>query len=160
MNWRIAAIALGVAISCALGGYWKGHHDADQADTVKRLTEQTQSLAGTLEAYKATNAKLTEIANNANARSENNLAAAAGLRADAVGLRKKLTDLVSLYGSRPASGGASTDSIVSVLAGLLDDSITRSGDLSVEAERYRVAGEQCEASYDAVKRSQALTGKR
>lgn len=156
MTWRVAAIALAVAAGCFLGGYWKGHHDADQAETVKRLTDSNASLSRTLDAYKSTNEKLTEIANDATAKSEANRAAAAGLNADLVSLRGKLTATVKLYSATTPAGSASASQIVSMLAGLLDDAITRSSELSVEAERYRVAGEQCEKSYDAVKAAQTL----
>lgn len=156
MNWRLVAIALALAGASALGGYLKGHHDADQADTVKRLTEQNESLNRTLTSYRDTNQKLTEIANNANHQAETNRAAADALRSKSDGLRKQLADLARLYSPGSATGGAAAEALVGMLAGLLDESIAAGDDLAVEAERYRNAGETCERSYDAVKRSQSL----
>lgn len=156
MNWRLVAIALALAGASALGGYLKGHHDADQADTVKRLTEQNESLNRTLTSYRDTNQKLTEIANNANHQAEANRAAADAMRSKSDGLRKQLADLVRLYSPGSSTGGAPAEALVGMLAGLFDEAVAAGDDLAVEAERYRVAGETCERSYDAVKRSQSL----
>lgn len=159
MSLKENAIAIAVVAAVFLSGYWKGHHDADQSSTVKELTQQNKSLSGTLEAYRATNSKLTEIATNARQKSDANRVAADSLRADADSMRKRLASIVSAHTGATA-GSASTNSIISVLAGLLDDATRRAAELSEEAERYRVAGEQCELSYDAVRSAQTLSGKR
>lgn len=160
MNWRIAAIALACAGAFFLGGYWKGHHDADQSATVKRLTDERDSMSRTIDSYRNTNEKLNEIANNAKEKEERARTLASALRHDADSLRGQLQDIVDAYRPGSASRGAPASQVVRLLAGLLDEANRTSNELSEEAERYRRAGEQCELSYDAVRRSQTLTEKR
>lgn len=160
MNWRIVAIALAIAGACALGGYWKGHHDADQANTVKRLTDERDSMARTITAYRDTNQKLTEIAKDAKEQADKAGVIAANLRHSADGMHRKLQDIASLYLPGTTTGSATTREIIGLLAGLLDEAGRTADDLANEAERYRRAGWQCEQAYDAVKRSQAIAEKR
>lgn len=160
MNWRIVAIALVIAGACAVGGYWKGHHDADQADTVKRLTAERDSLNRTIDSYRNTNAKLNEIASNAKAKEEQARTLASALNHDADVMRGKLQNIVNDYRPGATSGSAPASKVIRVLAGLLDEASRTSNELSEEAERYRRAGEQCELSYDAIKREQQLKEKR
>lgn len=160
MNWRVAAIALACAGAFFLGGYWKGHHDADQSAAVKRLTDQRDSMARTIESYRNTNDKLSEIANNAKEKEERARNVASALRHDADSLRGQLQGIVDAYRPGATSRGAPASQVVGLLAGLLDEANRTSNELSEEAERYRRAGEQCELSYDAVKRAQSLSEKR
>lgn len=160
MNWRLAAIALACAGACYLGGYLKGYLDADQSAEVKQLTDQRDSMSRTIESYRNTNEKLNEIANNAKAKEERARTVASALRHDADSLRGQLQGIVDAYRPGTTSRGAPASQVVGLLAGLLDEANRTSNELSEEAERYRRAGEQCELSYDAVKRAQTLSEKR
>lgn len=152
MNWRLVAIATAVAVACFGAGYWKGYSDADKTADLKSVTKQRDALKSSLDDYKATNGRLTEIVKNAKAEEEKNNLAIAGLRGDASRMRGKLTAIVNQYKPGATTGRTSTDKIIGMLAGLLDEAATASDDLAAEAERYRRAGDICERSFDALKR--------
>ena len=117
-------------------------------------------MSRTIESYRNTNEKLNEIANNAKAKEERARTMASALRHDADSLRGQLQSIVDAYRPGATSRGAPASQVVGLLAGLLDEANRTSNELSEEAERYRRAGEQCELSYDAVKRAQTLSEKR
>lgn len=53
--------------------------------------------------------------------------------------------------------GTSTTQIVSVLADLYSESVKQYSAVAEEAERYRLAGEQCEQQYDAIRNTNATS---
>ena len=154
MNWRLIVVALAFAGVCSVVAYWKGYSDADKTADIQTLTKQRDDLKKSLDDYKATNGRLTEITKNAKAKEDSAVAISDGLRGDADRMRGQLRSIIELYSPGSTAGRPPTDKIIAMLAGLLDEAAGTADGLAAEAERYRRAGEVCELSYDALKRQQ------
>lgn len=79
---------------------------------------------------------------------------AATAAATADGLRgelRKVRSREATSNATAAAGSKARESVTSVLAGLLDESLARNVELAKEADRSRNAGLSCEASYDGVR---------
>lgn len=148
------ALLLAVALAAG-GGYWKGHHDADQSATVASQAKQIKELADANNLYRQTTQALAGI--SIDAKQSVDTANAAARASDAVSerLRKQLAQYTaaarhsaSTSGGAPAVGG--TDPL-DLLSGLFSRTDQAAGELAKFADDAHIAGIACERSYDAVK---------
>ncbi|VVE78220.1 DUF2514 family protein [Pandoraea sputorum] len=158
MTWldpRLWGGLLLAAVLAAGGGYWKGHHDADQSATVAAQTKQINDLAAANNLYRQTTQTLAGISIDAKKSADAANAAARASDVVADGLRKQLGQYVTAArhssaasGSTPADSG--TDPL-DLLAGLFSRADQAAGDLAKFADAAHIAGLACERSYDALK---------
>lgn len=149
--WGAFLLALVLA---AGGGYWKGHHDADQSATVASQAKQIGDLIASNNLYRQTTQTLAGI--SIDAKKSADAANAAAIASDLVagGLRKQLAEYTAAArrsaatsGGAPAVGG--TDSL-DLLAGLFSRADQAAGELARFADAAHIAGLACERSYDAL----------
>ena len=145
----LLAVVLGVA-----GGYWKGHHDADQSATVANQEKQIKDLTASNNLYRQTTTTLAGISIDAKKSLDAANAAARASDVVADGLRKQLSQYVAAArhsaassGGTPAGGGADP---LDLLAGLFSRADQAAGDLAKFADTAHIAGLACERSYDAL----------
>ena len=145
-------------ILAAGGGYWKGHHDADQSATIGAQAKQIKDLTSANNLYRQTTRSLAGISIDAKKSSDTASAAARAADATADILRKRVADLVAASrhsttpsGSSPAGGG--TDPL-DLLAGLFSRADKAAGELAEFADAAHIAGLACERSYNALTKSQ------
>ncbi|VVE07840.1 DUF2514 family protein [Pandoraea terrigena] len=151
---RLWGAFLLAVVLAAGGGYWKGHHDADQSATVAQLKSEKESLGGALELYRKTNLTLNGIA--ANGRTELDQAQAAARASDATSIRlqQRVTSLAAELRAATAAGRSAptvggTDAL-DLLTGLLSRTDQAAGELAKFADAAHIAGLACERSYDAL----------
>ncbi|WP_447639597.1 DUF2514 family protein [Pandoraea norimbergensis] len=157
MSWfdpRLWGAFLLAAVLAAGGGYWKGHHDADQSATVTDQAKQISDLTASNNFYRQTSRTLAGI--SIDAKKSADAANAAAIASDLVagGLRKQLAEYTAAArhsaatsGGAPAVGG--TDSL-DLLAGLFTRSDQAAGEIARFADAAHIAGLACERSYDAL----------
>ncbi|VVD74215.1 MULTISPECIES: DUF2514 family protein [Pandoraea] len=160
MTWLDPRLWGGLLLAVVLaagGGYWKGHHDADQSATVAAQTNQINDLTAANNLYRQTTQTLAGISIDAKKSADAANAAARASDVVADGLRKQLGQYVAAArhspaasGSTPAGGGADP---LDLLAGLFTRADQAAGELAKFADAAHIAGLACERSYDA------LTGK-
>lgn len=149
--WGAFLLAVVLAIG---GGYWKGHHDADQTATVAAQAKQINDLTAANNLYRQTTQTLAGISIDAkkSADSANAAARASDLAYDRV--RKQLAQYVDASRHTAAAGGSTsavggTDPL-DLLAGLFSRADQAAGDLAKFADAAHIAGLACERSYDAL----------
>ncbi|VVE85813.1 DUF2514 family protein [Pandoraea sputorum] len=157
MTWLDPRLWSGLLLAVVLaagGGYWKGHHDADQSATVAAQTKQINDLTAANNLYRQTTQTLAGISQDAKQSADNARADARASDIAADGLRKRVAELVSAArhpaassGSAPAGGGADP---LDLLAGLFTRADQAAGDLAKFADAAHIAGLACERSYDAL----------
>ena len=136
------------------GGYWKGHHDADQSATVAAQAKQLKALSAANNLYRQTTQTLAGISQDA--KNDADLARAAARAADtsADGLRKRVAELVaaSRHSAVTGTGSSADDSAdpLDLLAGLLGRTDDAAGRIAEFADAAHIAGLACERSYDAL----------
>lgn len=157
MTWLDPRLWGGLLLAVVLaagGGYWKGHHDADQSATVAAQTKQINDLAAANNLYRQTTQTLAGISIDAKKSADAANAAARASDVVADWLRKQLGQYVAAArhsaassGSTSADGGADP---LDLLAGLLSRADQAAGELAKFADAAHIAGVACERSYDAL----------
>ena len=154
------AFLLAVVLSGA-GGYWKGHHDADQSATVSAQAKQIKDLSAANNLYRQTTQMLAGISQDA--KNDADLARAAARAADtsADGLRKRVAELVTASRHSAITGtGSSADGgadPLDLLAGLFSRTDDAAGRIAEFADAAHIAGLACERSYDALNLTAGLS---
>nr|WP_233869180.1 DUF2514 family protein [Paraburkholderia adhaesiva] len=93
----------------------------------------------------------TVIANDAKQQRDTARADAVAAASAANGLRNRVAELVaSARHPATSSGGATTGDALDLLADVLSRADETAGELADYADRARIAGQQCERSYDAL----------
>ncbi|VVE90387.1 DUF2514 family protein [Pandoraea bronchicola] len=160
MSWidpRLWGAFLLAVVLAAGGGYWKGHHDANQSATVASQAKQISDLTASNNLYRQTTKTLAGISDDAKKKADQALADARTADAAADGLRKRVAELVaaakhSTTASGSAPAGVGTDPL-DLLAGLFSRTDEAAGDIARFADAAHIAGLACERSYDALTRS-------
>ncbi len=141
-----------VALAITAGGcYFKGHADGVRVTQAAAQQAQLKAVTAARTEEQRRTAAQSEIANEASKQRDAARADAATAASAADGLRKQVAALVSRAGhSAPAAGSAPADDPIGVLADVLERADQRAGELAEYADRARIAGQQCERSYDAL----------
>ncbi|WP_150690076.1 DUF2514 family protein [Pandoraea communis] len=149
--WGAFLLAMAFALG---GGYWKGHHDADQSATVAAQAKQIKDLSDSNNFYRQTTQTLTRISTDAKKSADTAGIAARTSDAAYERVRKQLAEYTAAArhsaassGSAPAGGG--TDPL-DMLAGLFSRADKAAGELAEFADAAHIAGLACERSYDAL----------
>jgi hypothetical protein len=151
---RLWGAFLLAAVLAAGGGYWKGHHDADQSATVASQAKQIKDLTDANNLYRQTNTTLTGISIDAKKTADTAVAAARASDAASDLLRKQFAAFTASVrssaapsGSTPTYGGTDALDLLTGLLGRIDDA---AGRLAEFADAAHIAGLACERSYDAL----------
>ncbi len=157
MTWldpRVWGGLLLAVVMAAGGGYWKGHHDADQSATITSQAKQIKDLTDANNLYRQTTQTLAGISIDAEKSLDAANAAARASDAAYDRMRKQLAEYTAAArhssatgGSAPTDGG--TDPL-DLLAGLFSRADQAAGDLAKFADAAHIAGLACERSYDAL----------
>ncbi|MFK0377853.1 DUF2514 family protein [Pandoraea sp. NPDC090278] len=143
-------------VLAAGGGYWKGHHDADQSATVASQAKQINDLTAANNLYRQTTQTLAGISIDAKKSSDAANAAAHASDVAADGLRKQLGQYITAARHSTTAGGGSTagggGDPLDLLSGLLSRTDQAAGDFARFADAAHIAGLACERSYDALTR--------
>ncbi|AXF20560.1 hypothetical protein CUJ89_08735 [Burkholderia pyrrocinia] len=132
-------------------GYFKGHHDADQSTIVETQAKRIRNLVG--ERDESDRIARQQQGNAEDAAKQRNQAradaAAAASAAD--GLRKQVAGFVErARHSAASSGSQATGDALDLLADVLVRADARAGELARIADERGIAGQQCQADYDAL----------
>lgn len=154
MTWLDPRLWGGLLLAVMLatgGGYWKGHHDADQTATVSKQAKQISDLTAANNLYRQTTQTLAGISQDAKQSSDKAHADARAADIAADGLRKRIAELVAAArNSAPVGGSPSAGDPIGVLADVLSRADERAGKLAEFADAAHIAGLACERSYDAL----------
>ncbi|WP_175044581.1 DUF2514 family protein [Burkholderia lata] len=143
----IAAIVIGVA-----GGYCKGHRDADQSSIVETQAKRIRDLVAERDESGRIARKQQGNAEDAWKKRDVARADAAAAASVADGLRRQVAELVDrARGSASSSGGPATGDALDLLADMFGRADARAGELAEIADERGIAGQQCQADYDALK---------
>ncbi|AVF41549.1 hypothetical protein AL486_19020 [Pandoraea apista] len=149
--WGAFLLAVVLAVG---GGYWKGHHDADQSATVASQAKQISDLTASNNLYRQTTRTLAGISIDAKKSADTASAAARTSDAAYERVRKQLAEYTAAArhsattsGGAPAVGGRDS---LDLLAGLFSRADQAAGDLAKFADATHIAGLACERSYDAL----------
>ncbi|OXS89538.1 DUF2514 family protein [Pandoraea apista] len=146
--WGAFLLALVLA---AGGGYWKGHHDADQSATVTDQAKQIRDLTAERDTYRQRVETQAGVIKDAQKAADKATADALANAADSAGLRKQLAGYaVAARNSAAASASAPAGDPIGVLADVLIRADERAGKLARFADAAHIAGLACERSYDAL----------
>lgn len=148
---RLWGVFLLAVVLAAGGGYWKGHHDADQSATVAAQAKQIKDLTSANNLYRQTTQSLAGISIDAKKSADTARADARASDLVADGLRKQLAQYATAI-RRPATTGGSAPAgdPIGVLADVLARADERAGKLAEFADAAHIAGLACERSYDAL----------
>ncbi|VVD74179.1 gp23 [Pandoraea aquatica] len=157
MTWLDPRLWGGLLLAVVLatgGGYWKGHHDADQSATVAAQAKQINALTAANNLYRQTTQTLAGISIDAKKSADEANAAASASDLVADGLRKQLGQYIAAARHSATAGGGSptvggTDAL-DLLTGLFTRSDQAAGELARYADAAHIAGLACERSYDAL----------
>jgi len=142
----LLAIVVGVA-----GGYWKGHHDADQSATVASQAKQIKDLTDERDEYRQRVETQSGVIDDAKKAADRATADAAANASDAAGLRRQLANYTaSVRHSTAVCASAPAGDPIGVLADVLSRADERAGKLAQFADAAHIAGLACERSYDAL----------
>ncbi|MDM8357459.1 DUF2514 family protein [Pandoraea communis] len=154
MTWidpRLWGAFLLAVVLAGGGGYWKGHHDADQSATVDRQAEQIKDLIASRDNYRRQVETQDGVIQDAKKSADKAMADALSNAADSAGLRKQIAGYaVAARNSAAASAGAPAGDPIGVLADVLSRADERAGKLAQFADAAHIAGLACERSYDAL----------
>ena len=159
-GWAILAVAVLLASHC--GAYQHGRSveraEADQAvaqrDSGDRLAEVIGERSARQEEHRRADAQQEA---RVKAHEERTIADSGAADADAAGqrLRSEAAQLASTVScpatdTAPIARGEAATRAAMVLSDLLSRADERAGELAQAYDRARIAGQQCEASYDAL----------
>lgn len=154
MTWLDPRVWGGLLLAVVLaagGGYWKGHHDADQSATVASQAKQIEDLTAARDNYRRQVETQDGVIKDAKESADKANADALANAADSAGLRKQLASFTAATRHPAApSAGAPTDDPIGVLADVLSRADERAGKLAEFADAAHIAGLACERSYDAL----------
>ncbi|VVE82811.1 DUF2514 family protein [Pandoraea sputorum] len=150
--WGSLLLAMVLA---AGGGYWKGHHDADQSATVVSQAKQIKDLTDANNLYRQTTTTLARISIDAKKTADTAIAAARASNASSERLRVQLAAFTASVRNSATTGAgtptvAGTDAL-DLLAGLFGRVDDAAGRLAEFADAAHIAGLACERSYDALR---------
>ncbi|KWN77226.1 DUF2514 family protein [Burkholderia stagnalis] len=146
----LAVVAAGFIGGAA--GYFKGHVDGVLATTVDAQKDQIEAVEIARAEEKRRTAAQQEIAEDAAKKRDQARADAAAAASAADGLRKQVAVLVA--GARhpaAAAGSPATGDALDLLADMFGRADARAGELAAIADERGIAGQQCQADYDALK---------
>jgi len=151
---RLWGAFLLAVVLAAGGGYWKGHHDADQSTTIASQAKQISDLTSANNLYRQTTKTLAGISDDAKKKADQALADARAAAAAADGLHKRVAELVAAARRPAAAAGSppadSRSDALDLLSGLLTRTDQAAGELARYADAAHIAGLACERSYDAL----------
>ncbi|MBR8174837.1 MULTISPECIES: DUF2514 family protein [Burkholderia] len=154
MTWidpRIWLLVVAGVIAGSAGGYFKGHHDADQSAKVADQARQIDELKIERNEFRRQLAAQQEIATDAAKERDQARRDAAAADGAADGLRKQVAALVADVRRAGASAGSpATGNAFDLLADLLGRTDEAAGELARIADERGSAGQQCERSYGAL----------
>ncbi|AOI88961.1 DUF2514 family protein [Burkholderia pseudomultivorans] len=143
----IVAIVVGSA-----GGYFKGHRDADQSAVVETQAKRIRDLVAERDESDRIARQQQGNAEDASKKRDLARADAAAAASAADGLRKQVAELIGrVRDSATQAGGQTTGDALDLLADLFGRADARAGDLAKIADERGIAGQQCQADYDALK---------
>ncbi|NTZ84349.1 DUF2514 family protein [Burkholderia metallica] len=146
----LAAAVLAVAVGAA-GGYFKGHRDADQSAAVEAQAKRIRDLIVERDESGRIARQQQENALDASKQRDQARADAVAAASAADGLRKQVSVLVErARDPTAAAGGAPAGDALDLLADVLGRTSDAATELADYADRARIAGRQCERSYDAL----------
>ncbi|MDN7489519.1 DUF2514 family protein [Burkholderia sp. AU45274] len=142
----IAALAI-TAGTC----YFAGHKAGVRETTAAAQKAQLAAVDAARAEEQRRTAAQSEIAKDANKQRTAALADAFAARAAAGSLQQRVDRLVAA-GRHPTAtaGSPATGDALDLLADVLGRADERAGELAEYADRARIAGQQCERSYDAL----------
>ncbi|MBR8316077.1 DUF2514 family protein [Burkholderia dolosa] len=142
----VVVVAVGAA-----GGYIKGYRDADQSATVETQAKRIRDLVGERDEIGRIAREQWENAESASKQRDQARADAVAAASAADGLRKQVSVLVErARDPTAATGGAPAGDALDLLADVLGRTSDAATELADYADRARIAGRQCERSYDAL----------
>ncbi|HEF4837292.1 TPA: DUF2514 family protein [Burkholderia vietnamiensis] len=155
MTWldpRVWLVVIAATVGGLAGGYFKGHADGTRATVGAAQKAQLAAVAAARAEEQRRTAAQSEIAKDANQQRTAALADAFAARAAAGSLQQRVDQLVAAarHPTAPAGGPAAGDAL-DLLADVLGRADQRAGDLAEYADRARIAGQQCERDYDALR---------
>ena len=151
-QFRLAAYAL----ACALlfGAGWIAQGWRLNADIAQIETEQAQALTDAIQQARAEEQRrqiaLEGIRKDAHDQISTAVADAAAAHAAAVGLQQQVDRLAARRCPASTAGSPAADPAGLLLADLLGRIDKRAGELSAYADRARIAGDACVASYKSL----------
>ncbi|MDN7411445.1 DUF2514 family protein [Burkholderia vietnamiensis] len=155
MTWldpRVWLVVIAATVGGLAGGYFKGHADGTRATVGAAQKAQLAAVAAARAEEQRRTAAQSEIAKDANQQRTAALADAFAARAAAGSLQQRVDQLVAAARHPAASaGGPAAGDALDLLADVLGRADQRAGDLAEYADRARIAGQQCERDYDALR---------
>lgn len=154
MTWLDPRLWGGLLLAVVLaagGGYWKGHHDADQSATVASQAKQIEDLTAARDTYRRQVETQDGVIKDAKQTADKANADALANAADSAELRKQLASYAAAARNTAAVGASPPASDpIGVLADVLGRADERAGKLAQFADAAHIAGLACERSYDAL----------
>lgn len=152
-QFRLAAYALACALLFASGWLCNGwrlnaHIAQMQAESAQNLAE---AIAQARSEEQRRQTALEIIRDDANKQITDAVADAAAAHTAAVGLREQVNRLASRKCPSAAGGGQAADKAGRVLSDLFSRIDEAASELAAYGDRARIAGQACEASYQALR---------
>lgn len=117
---------------------------------------RADSIANTLNLQRQLTKDIEQVSENAQVKTQQVTAAVAIANGLARSLQQQVNDLLASRErcpSAPPSGGKTRDDLVPLLADLRRSADERAGELAAALDRSRIAGQACEAAYEAARTS-------
>ncbi|WP_107314011.1 DUF2514 family protein [Burkholderia metallica] len=145
-------LAFIASLAITAGGcYFKGHADGVRTTAAAAQKAQLAAVDAARAEEQRRTAAQSEIAKDANQQRTVALADAFAARAAAGSLQQRVDQLVAAArNSTVTAGSPAAGSALDLLADVLGRADQRAGELAEYADRARIAGQQCERSYDAL----------
>lgn len=157
--WVLLAGALAVGFQELRISWKESAYVALQQEYAAHLVDDADARLKAEQAARTEEQRQQKVVDNAREEAQQRIAKAESSAADAAaaadGLRgelRKVRSREATSNATAAAGSKARESVTSVLAGLLDESVALNVQLAKEADRSRNAGLTCEASYDGVRR--------
>ncbi|TCT93297.1 DUF2514 family protein [Pseudomonas sp. LP_4_YM] len=117
---------------------------------------RADSIANTLNLQRQLTKDIEQVSENAQVKTQQVTAAVAIANGLARSLQQQVDDLLASRErcpSAPPSGGKTRDDLAPLLADLRRSADERAGELAAALDRSRIAGQACEAAYEAARTS-------
>ena len=149
---KTAVIAALIGVVATVAAYFYGRSDGRDLERKAALESAMEQVAEVREEDRRRLKAQEGIANEAKQKLDGALADAAAHRAVSDRLRNSVASLTARINHTAATGDCTATGTAGLLfADLFSRCEARLGDLGAYADRARIAGEACEASYDAAR---------